>query len=126
MLKFLVNNTFQFAGNVRRDGSVLEITKAELTTEIEKGKHKKTGKPLSGLLNHCSPADEETAEFMASGEAKKEVVAEKEEDEEGESAKKELDALRDGMDALGVAYDRRWGREKLSNELKKAKIIKGV
>ena len=122
MPKFLVNNTFQFYGHVRRDGSTLEITKADLTAELEKGNHKVTNKPLSGLLNHCSPADNETAELMASRGIKKE----EKESEDEESSKREIDIIKEKMDAMGVAYDNRWGREKLRQEFKKAKIIKGV
>ena len=122
MPKFIVNKGFQFAGYVRREGATLEISKADLTVEMQRGVHPTSKKMLSGLLNHCSPADEETMGFLAGGGIKAALA----EEDDPETAQREIDVLRAEMDRLGIACDKRWGLDKIKIELKKAKKEKGL
>jgi hypothetical protein len=128
MPKFIVNTNFQFYGVIRRKGSSIEVTEEILTTEIAKGtkevKEKNgsvTSRPLSGLLNHCTPADKETAKLCEG------ILGEKPEEiklsiEEKAARVEEIKAL---MDKMGKAYRNNWGLKKLEDELKKARIETG-
>ncbi len=123
-MKFHVERTFQFSGRIIREGNTIEVTKAVVEAEIAKGKHSRYPAVfLSGLLNYCMPADEETAVFVSTGTGIKIDVAEME--SEDENPVDEITALRSEFDELGAAYDRRWGLEKLRNELLKARKVRG-
>lgn len=119
MPKFIVENTFQFNGLVRRAGSTLEIDKAMLAAEIEQGVHM-SGRPMSGLLNHCIPGDDATAELCKGINMPVPVVEMTEEEKQ-----EKIDAFRAEMDAIGAAYDRRWGLARMEREAQKARIEKG-
>ena len=122
-MKFHVERTFQFKERIIREGSTIEVLKADVEKEIAKGKHpKQVGVFLSGLLNYCLPADEETAAFVSKGMGVKVEVVEEENDEESPD---EITSLRVAFDEIGAAYDRRWGLQKLRNELLKAKKTRG-
>ena len=122
-MKFHVERTFQFKERIIREGSTIDVLKADVEKEIAKGKHPKYAKVfLSGLLNYCMPANDETAAFVSKGTGVKIEAAEEESD--GESPD-EITSLRTSFDELGAAYDRRWGLEKLRNELLKAQKLRG-
>jgi len=122
-MKFHVDRTFQFKGRIIREGNTLDVTKAVVEEEIAKGKHpKQMGVFLSGLLNYCLPADEETAAFVSKGTGFKVEVVEEESDKESPD---EITSLRVAFGEIGAAYDRRWGLQKLRNELLKAKKTRG-
>lgn len=123
MAKFIVNRAFQFGGAVRRENSILEISDAEVKTEIARGDHPDfPGRPLSGLLNHCYPADDATAELV------KDIIPTKEIEEAptDEEKQAELLALRGEFDALGKAYHPGWTLGRLKKELVKAKKEAGA
>lgn len=113
MPKFIVNETFQFMGDIRQAGSVLTISKVDLEKELALGKHPKNGKYLSGLLNHCEPEDDAAVETVANAEPV---------DEEADR----IVVIQAEMDKMGAAYDRRWQLPRLENELVKAKKIRGL
>lgn len=121
MPKFIVNDTFQFGGDIRQAGSVLTISKADLENELAKGKHPKRGTWLSGLLNHCEPEDDAAAEQI-SGE-----IAEEEKLEDAAAAEQDvrLAEVRAEMDKMGAAWDRRWKLSRMENELVMAKKVRG-
>jgi len=121
MPKFIVVDDFKFNGAVRRSGSVLSIVEDDLKNEIAKGKHPKSKKYLSGLLNHCTPVDAE-AEMILFGNISEKR---KSEDIEAETTAR-MNEIYVEMDAMGAAYDRRWKIARLENELLKAKKIHGV
>ena len=56
--------------------------------------------------------------------AAKEVV--QQEDDEPVDSVEELEAAREEMDKMGAAYDRRWGLQKMKNEVTKAKRSRGL
>lgn len=123
MPKFIVNNTFQFGGDIRQAGSVLTISKADLEKELAKGKHPKRGTWLSGLLNHCEPEDDAAAELIAGEIAEEE--SEKPEDDAAAEADVRLAEIREEMDKMGAAWDRRWKLPRMENELVMAKKVRG-
>lgn len=122
MPSFIVNTIMQFGGLTRRTGSTLEVDRETLELEIAKGLHR-NGKPNSGLLNHCSPADDETAALCKKLHA---PVAEAPAEMTEEEKKEAIAKLQAEMDEIGVECDRRWGLERMRKEIVKAKIEKGV
>ena len=60
MPEFIVREMCQVGGEIRREGSVLTMSKNDVKKEISLGKHPKNGKWLSAILNHCEPADDDT------------------------------------------------------------------
>ena len=114
MPRFIVNDTFQFGGEIRQAGAVLTISKADLELELAKGKHPKRGTWLSGLLNHCEPEDDAAAEQISD-----EIAEEK---PEGDAR---LTEVRAEMDKMGAAWDRRWKLPRMENELVMAKKVRG-
>lgn len=122
MPKFLVNELFQYGGLIRRDGQIITITEDALKEEAAKGKHEKTGKFLSGLLNHCVPADEKTAGLIEKLTGVKQEVPEEMDDKDDD----EVTPLRKEFDEMGAAYDPRWGVNKLKRELIKEKKLRGL
>lgn len=119
MPEFIVREMCQVGGEIRREGSVLTMGKADVKREIALGKHPKSGKWLSAILNHCEPNDDDTYE-MVFGEAPEEP-----EDNTAKDAAR-VEEIRAEMDELGVSWDRRWQLKRLENELVAAKKIKGV
>lgn len=119
--KFLVNAAFQFRGIMRREGSTLVVSAEEVKKEIKKGQHPDTGKPVSGLLNHCSPADDFTSELVSGVSGMREIPQEMD-DEEIERA---ISAIKFELATNGIAYKNDWKLKRFQMELKKAKILKG-
>jgi len=115
---FIVNDNFPMGGKMKRMDDVITVSAEFVKSEMEKGKHEKTGKWLSGLLNHCDPCDDFTAELM--GAEKKVLPAGPE--ELGER----IGAIQKEMDAMGAAYDRRWKLPRYEAELVKAKKERGL
>lgn len=113
MQKFIVTETFQFGGDIRKAGSILTISKDDLEKELALGKHPKNGKYLSGLLNHCEPEDDATAETVADAEP-------------GDEEAVRMAFIQAEMDKMGAAYDRRWQLPRMENELVKAKKTRGL
>lgn len=116
--KLIARKNFQFGAGVKRMDDVITVSETFLKKEIAKGKHPKTDKFLSSLLNHCDPVDDFTAGLM--GMEKKELPAGPEEEaiRLGEIKKK--------MDEMGAAYDKRWKLPRFEAELIKAKKNRGV
>ena len=125
MPKLFVNENFQFRGKVQRAGVILTVEEADLMEEIARGNHKKTKRPLSGLLAHCAPADDKTADLLqkVEGAAKKVVL---QQDDEPVDNAEELESAREEMDKMSAAYDRRWGLSRMKNEVIKAKKARGL
>jgi len=121
-MKFHVERTFQYGGRIIREGSTIDVSKADVEKELLRGKHTKLKVWLSGLLNYCIPADDDTAAFLSEKTGVQFDVAE-EESEEGNPD--EITSLRASYDDIGASYDRRWGLQKLRNELLKARKVKG-
>lgn len=125
-MKLIVNDNFQYRG-FRRAGTVLTVPDAILEEEIKKGrkKTKKQGRYpwISGLLEHCSPVNQETADFIekSSGHAIDPVVDKS--DEEDDSA--EIKEIWAEFESLGKACDKRWKLPRLRNELAKVKKMIG-
>jgi len=126
-MKLIVSETFQFRG-VHRSGSVLTVPTKLLTTEIERGKHPEIVKGVerwnSGLMEHCIPADEETAEFIADVIAGKPIIKNTDKKKKKDDSK----AIREvwaEFDLMGKAYDKRWRLPRLTSELIKAKKAVG-
>jgi len=125
MPKFIVNENFQFYGIIRREGATIEVTEEILTVELEKGtkeitdkKGNVTIKHFSGLLNHCSPADKETAALI-NADMKPPAPVE-------ESPEARITEIKEAMDKIGKAYDNRWSLKRFENELQKARIETGL
>jgi hypothetical protein len=129
-MEMFVNTSFLFRGSVRKAGTVLVVSETDLKEEKALGTHpEKKGRYISGLLNHCSPADDATAKFLGVDEiveaeegAKKNAVASKENTEKSDPRSKSWAE----MDQMGAAYDKRWDDNKLAQELLKAKKARGM
>jgi hypothetical protein len=115
---FIVNDNFQFGGGIKRGDSVITVSESFVKAQMELGKHPKTKKWLSGVLNHCEPADDFTAELIGMPKKVKEAGPE-------EIAEK-LAAIKKEMDDMGAAYDRRWKLARFEIELVKAKKERGL
>ena len=126
-MKFIADETFQFRG-LHRTGVTLTVTEEMVRAEIDKGKHKrKSGSRrrwLSGLLEHCSPANQETANFVDKFTGDKTEPIEKKDNEKDDSI--EIREIRAELDTLGIAYHPRLGVVKLRLELIKAKKATGL
>ena len=125
-MQFQVTETFQFRGEVRRAGAILEITEADVKAEVAKGKGegRKKDRYISGLLNHCVPADDATAALVSKLTGKKAEVAK---EEEAETAPEdEIEEIRKEFDEIGAAYDPRWKIARLKTELLKSKKERGA
>ena len=129
MSSFFVNDNFQFKGGIQRAGITLDVSDSMVITEAEKGVHKETKKPVSGLLNHCTPADEATEKLVAkylkgAKVEKKETKTELSDEEKAEIAakeKEEIAAIHKEMDELGKAYDKRWKLKRLTDAVIQAR-----
>jgi len=114
--KFTVVETFPFKGVARRAGVTLEVPDSIVKAEIAKGTHPESKKPMSGLLNHCIPADDNALKLVKGVEGVKlDVPAEEEQDKE-----EEIEALRTEFDKIGKAYHPAWRAARLRKELLKA------
>lgn len=124
--KFIVNETFQYGAGVKRTDEIIELSVDLVKIAMAKGKitriDKKTGKTTekwaSGLLNHCSPIDDFTAELVG----KEKVELEASETEEAER----VALIKKELTALDVPYDGRWKLKKLETELIRAKKERGL
>ena len=121
-MKLLVVESFQHNG-FRREGVTLTLSETTLKNEIEKGFHDKKlhGKSrwVSGILNHCTPANESTRSFIekhSPGSGFEDVEPPEEKDDSNE-----ITELWAEFDAIEKSYDKRWGLTRLRNELIKAK-----
>lgn len=117
MSEFIVNKNFQFGGMIRRESTILIVSDADLAKEIAKGRHPDSNKPLSGLLNHCSPADDATAKLCRGICVSKEVPAAPTDEEKAE----ELESIRAEFDKMGKAWHPGWTLGRIKKELIKAK-----
>lgn len=129
MPSFIAVVDFQFNGQVFRPGKPLEVPEELLMQELAKGVHSKTGKYVSGLLNHSIPADEKTSKILANYSGPKpEVKVVKQtgptkEDEQKKEAR--LKEIRKEFAELGLAFDNRWGLQRLESELHRLKLETG-
>ncbi len=116
--QFIATKSFQFGAGIKRVDSVITVSPEFVKAEMEKGKHSKTGHWISGLLNHCEPLDDFTAELV--GEEKKQPVISDEQQAE------EIAAIKKEMTDLGIPYDNRWKLPTLKMMLTKGKKEKGL
>lgn len=121
MAKFFVNENFQFGGSLRRAGATLTVDDFEAVAEQKKGKNEDTGKPMSGLINHCSPDDEHTEDLLAGKVKPKKDPATAQKEELEDAKNKEIKRLREAFKDLGKAFNPKWAIDKLQKELKNAK-----
>lgn len=121
MAKFIVDENFQFGGSLRRAGASLEVDDFATLAEQAKGENEETGKPISGLINHCSPADSYTEDLLAGRIKPKRDAATAEKEKLKNAKEKEIERLRGEFDKLGKAYNPKWAIDKLQKELKAAK-----
>lgn len=120
MPEFIVREMAQIGGEIRREGSVLTMGKSDVKRELALGKHEKTKKWISAILNHCEPADDETYEMIFGKAPEQDEISQEHKD----AARTE--EIREEMDALGVSWDRRWQLKRLENELIAARKLKGA
>ena len=113
--KFKVMNGFIFKGSLRREGIILELSDVIVKQEIKKGNHPDSKKPMSGLLNHCVPADDFTRELV---QDVKGIKLDEVPDEQ--STEEEIEKLRKEFDKIGKAYHPAWRVARLKKELLKA------
>ncbi len=130
-LEFIVNENFQLGNSsAKKQGLILEVPESIVDEEMKKGYHADSKKPISGLLNHCSPYNDAAKNKLKGFNVKPYVEpdenAEEEEKKENEQKKKEeIEKLRKEFDKLGAAYDPNWQGKRLAKELEKAKKEKG-
>ena len=121
-MKFVVNNNFQWKG-LHKAEAILTVPASMVADEIEKGKHpeKFRGKErwMSGLLEHCTPANKETADFIE--EKTGELLPTPDPGDDDESDAKEIVAIRAEFDGMGKAYNKKLGLKKLREALIVAK-----
>lgn len=125
MAKFNVDENFQFGGGLRVSGTELEISDIQALAEKKKGKHEENKeKWLSGLMNHCTPADTYTEDLLA-GKVKPQKEMSNEKAQLADEKEAEIKRLRAEFDSLGKAYNPNWAMDKLQKELKVAKKMAG-
>jgi hypothetical protein len=113
MPTFVVNQGFLNNGTLYKEGETIKVSIDEVEREKAKGNHPKTGKPISGLLNHCIDEDavvEYKTPFSADAGATSEMI----------------ESIRAEFTLIGAAFDRRWGLKKLEDELRRAKKERGA
>lgn len=124
---FLVNEDFQYGGSRKRRGTILEVNPAVVAAEMEKGMHPDTKKPMSSLLNHCSPMNDLAKKLTEKMEGirpfNEDAGSTEEEDAAILEASKlaEIEKLRKEFDAIGKPYHPAWQGKRLKMELEKAK-----
>ncbi len=142
MPKLYILNNFQHKGKVFRtneDGdAILSLSVGQIKEEIARGKHPTSGKWMSGVLNHCAPADVISRRLILGEQPDPdELEAELEEAEETETDESEGEVLPGGstpdpedeereaiyaeFKRIGKACDKRWKLTTLRNNLAKAK-----
>ena len=125
-MKLIANENFQFRG-IYRAGTTITVPESILLEEIKKGKceSKRNGyfPWMSGLLEHCIPANEETARFIEKHSGERVTPAVEDHDEIDDSD--EIRDIRAEFDSLGKAYDKRWQLKRLRNEILGARISAG-
>ncbi len=130
-LEFYVNENFQLGNaSAKKAGLILEVSEAIVDEEMKKGYHGESKRPISPLLNHCSPyndaAKDKLKNFNVTPYTEPDANAEEEEKKANEAAKKaEIEKLRREFDKIGAAYDPNWQGKRLTRELEKAKREKG-
>jgi len=123
--EFAVYEAFSMGSSIKRPGMIMEVSEPKLKEEVAKGLHE-SGKPISGLLNHCA-AINETAKQAVKGMKVKAYLPESETSDEEqrklneEAKKKEINELRLEFDKISKAYDPHWSGKRLRMELEKAK-----
>jgi len=121
-MKLIANENFQFRG-MHREGVTLTVPEDILRSEIEKGRHpnKVRGRHawISGLVEHCTPANQETSDFIESLTEEKLKPVETSDDEKDDSD--DIRGIRAEFDLMGKAFDKRWQLKRLRTELIKAK-----
>ena len=122
MPEFIVREISQIGGEIRREAAILTMSKNDVKREMALGKHAKSGKWMSAILNHCEPNDDDTYELIFG------KPPDEEEPEEEKQIKEaaRIDAIRAEMDDLGVSWDRRWQLKRLETELIIARKLKGA
>jgi vacuolar-type H+-ATPase subunit I/STV1 len=130
-LEFIVNENFQLGNaSAKKAGLILEVSESIVDEEMKKGYHADSKKPISGLLNHCSPYNDAAKNKLKSFNVKPYVEPDENAEEEEKKAnevkkKEEIETLRKEFDKLGAAYDPNWQGKRLAKELEKAKREKG-
>jgi hypothetical protein len=137
MAKLMVAESFIHKDVRYNAGTILTVSNDDLKAEIAKGFHpnppgkdkktdpRKNGRYLSGLMTHCTPADDATAAFI-SKETGQEVAVADDGEEDADTLMADIASLRSEFDAMGAAFDNRWGVPRLRNELIKAKKERGL
>ncbi|MDA3835561.1 MAG: hypothetical protein PF495_19490 [Spirochaetales bacterium] len=126
-MKLIANENFQVRG-MHRAGVTLTVSKQMLTDELKKGRHPNEIRGrhawMSGLIEHCTPANDETANFISEFTGEKEVETDHPKHDENDNSD-EIREIRAKFDAIGKAYDKRWQLERLRNEIVKAEKAVG-
>ena len=126
MAKLFIKTNFQHNGKVYRTNEegdvVLTILNKELENELALGKHPDTDKYMSGVLNHCSPADAD-AKRIVNGETVPDQLTDEELQEQKKEAEEQTkkEKLYIEFDKIGKSYDKRWGLSTLRMQLGKAR-----
>jgi len=133
-----VLRTFQHAGHFIRAGeepedATITVPADEFREERDRGRNPETGRWLSGLLNHCEPADQVAAQIFEEDpgtpgppsskakSARSTGLRQQAKAERNPEVEKELEELWAEFDAIGKAYDRRWSLARTRQELTRAK-----
>ena len=118
MAEYIVEKNFQFRGALRATDKMLEVPDQIVVEQVEMGKHEEDSeKWLSGLLNHCTPADDHTRDLVAGKVKPRRSPLEDSEAKAQDEKDKEIASLRGEFDKLGKAYNPRWAVDKLAKEL---------
>jgi len=121
-MKLIANENFQFRG-MHRAGVTLTVPESMLKEEIGKGKHptivRKKERWMSGLIQHTTPANQETADFIEKHTKVKVSPVEDKSNENDDSD--EIREIRAEFESLGKAFDKRWQINRLRNEIEKAR-----
>lgn len=129
MAKLYIKESFQHNGKVYRtneEGNIgLKISAEKLKAEMALGKVTKVIKGqeverwVSGILNHCVPADREAKKIILGEEFNEE------EKSEGQTDEEEKASIFAEFEKLGKAPDKRLSLPNLRDALKKARIEVG-
>ena len=121
-MKLISNENFQFRG-IHRVGVTLTVSEGMLREELEKGRHPglKQGRHpwMSGLIEHTTPANQETADIIEGFSGEKEAPIKKKHNEKDYSD--EIRDIRAEFESLGKAYNKRLGIKKLRLAIIKAR-----
>lgn len=137
MASFVVDTNFQYGGAIREVGFTLDVDDREALRELKLGRHKfpkpkgsKNFPYISGLWNHCTPADRETERLLKLKDKYFDDVSGENDEEKEKRLKDEAEAkekleLHEEFKKIGKDYDNRWGLQKLKTELIAAKKVTG-